>query len=54
MKVVRHWNTLPGEIVDAPCLKVSKASYEMALSKLTWWEDVPALHDFVDRVLRHQ
>lgn len=35
MKVVRHWNTLPGEIVDAPFLEVFKASLEMALSKPT-------------------
>ncbi|KFP09301.1 hypothetical protein Z169_01553, partial [Egretta garzetta] len=34
MKVVRHWNRLPREAVDAPCLEVFKARLDGALSNL--------------------
>ncbi|KFW68042.1 hypothetical protein AS28_00584, partial [Pygoscelis adeliae] len=33
-RVVRHWNRLPGEVVDAPSLEVFKASLDGALSNL--------------------
>ncbi|KFO64103.1 hypothetical protein N302_15566, partial [Corvus brachyrhynchos] len=32
--VVRHWNRLPREVVDAPSLEVFKASLDRALSNL--------------------
>ncbi|KFV43821.1 hypothetical protein N341_09894, partial [Tyto alba] len=32
--VVRHWNRLPREVVDAPSLEVSKARLDRALSNL--------------------
>ncbi|KFW65077.1 hypothetical protein AS28_14335, partial [Pygoscelis adeliae] len=34
MRVVRHWNRLPGEAVDAPSLDVFKVRLDMALSNL--------------------
>ncbi|KFR01317.1 hypothetical protein Y956_07005, partial [Nipponia nippon] len=34
VRVVRHWNRLPTEVVDAPSLKVLKARLDEALSNL--------------------
>ncbi|KFV43130.1 hypothetical protein N341_04627, partial [Tyto alba] len=34
MRVVRHWNRLPREVVDAPCLKLFKARLNRALNNL--------------------
>jgi len=34
MRVVKHWNRLPREAVDAPCLEVFKARLDGALSNL--------------------
>ncbi|KFW63463.1 hypothetical protein AS28_14320, partial [Pygoscelis adeliae] len=34
MGVVRHWNRLPREVVDAPSLEVFKAKLDGALSNL--------------------
>ncbi|KFZ47208.1 hypothetical protein N321_13855, partial [Antrostomus carolinensis] len=34
VKVVRHWNRLPREAVDAPSLEVFKARLDEALSNL--------------------
>ncbi|KFM13747.1 hypothetical protein AS27_14193, partial [Aptenodytes forsteri] len=34
MRVVRHWNRLPSEVVDAPSLEVFKARLDRALSNL--------------------
>ncbi|KFP98987.1 hypothetical protein N329_12387, partial [Haliaeetus albicilla] len=34
VRVVRHWNRLPREAVDAPCLEVFKARLDGALSSL--------------------
>ncbi|KFQ95120.1 hypothetical protein Y956_14818, partial [Nipponia nippon] len=33
-RVVRHWNRLPTEVVDAPSLEVCKARLDGALSNL--------------------
>ncbi|KFV94113.1 hypothetical protein N327_08820, partial [Fulmarus glacialis] len=34
MRVVRHWNRLPREVVDAPSLEMFKARLDEALSNL--------------------
>ncbi|KFP20383.1 hypothetical protein Z169_01126, partial [Egretta garzetta] len=34
LRVVRHWNRLPREIVDAPSLEAFKARLDVALSNL--------------------
>ncbi|KAK4813073.1 hypothetical protein QYF61_007575 [Mycteria americana] len=34
VRMVRHWNRLPGEVVDAPSLEVFKARLDGALSNL--------------------
>ena len=33
-KVVKHWNRLPKEVVDAPSLEISKMRLDVALSNL--------------------
>jgi len=38
LRVVRHWNRLPREAVDAPSLEVFKARLDGALSNLVWWK----------------
>ena len=35
-RVVRHWNRLPKEVVDAPLLKAFKARLDVALGSLVW------------------
>jgi len=34
MKVVRHWNRLPREVLDAPSLEMFKVRLNRALSNL--------------------
>jgi len=36
MRVVKHWNRLPREVVDAPSLEPFKARLDRALSNLVW------------------
>jgi len=36
MRVVKHWNRLPREVVEAPSLETSKARLDGALSNLVW------------------
>ena len=38
MRVVRHWNRLPREVVDARSLEVFKARLDGALGSLVRWE----------------
>ena len=38
IRVVRHWNRLPREAVDAPSLEVFKARLDGAFSNLVWWK----------------
>ena len=35
-KVVKHWNRLPEEVVDAPSLVAFKARLDVALGSLVW------------------
>ena len=35
--MVRHWNRLPREVVEAPFLEVFKARLDEALGNLVWW-----------------
>ncbi|KFU90723.1 hypothetical protein M959_14721, partial [Chaetura pelagica] len=34
VRVIKHWNRLPGELVDAPSLEVFKARLDVALYSL--------------------
>jgi len=36
MRVVKHWNRLHREVVDAPSLETVKARFDGALSNLIW------------------
>ena len=36
-RVVRHWNRLPKEVVDAPSLEAFKARLDVVLGSLVWW-----------------
>jgi len=36
MRVVKHWNRLPSEVVEAPPLETFKARLDRALSNLVW------------------
>jgi len=38
MRVVRHWDRLPREVVAAPSLAVLKARLDGALSNLVYWK----------------
>jgi len=38
VRVVRHWNRLPGEVVAAPSLEVFKARLDGALNNLVPWK----------------
>ncbi|GAB0210182.1 hypothetical protein GRJ2_003484000 [Grus japonensis] len=37
VRVVRYWNRLPREVVEAPSLEVFKARLDEALGNLVWW-----------------
>ena len=37
MRVVRCWNRLPEEVMDAPSLEVFKARLDGALGNLVWY-----------------
>jgi len=36
MRVVKHWNGLPREVVNAPSLETFQARLDRALSDLVW------------------
>jgi len=36
MRVVKHWNRLPREVVESPSLETFKARLDRALSNLVW------------------
>jgi len=36
--VVKHWNGLPSEVVDAPSLQTFEVSFEVALRNLIEWK----------------
>ena len=35
--MVKHWNRLRKEVVDAPSLEAFKARLDVALGSLVWW-----------------
>ncbi|KAK4825166.1 LOW QUALITY PROTEIN: hypothetical protein QYF61_024555 [Mycteria americana] len=37
-RVVKHWNRLPGEVVNAPCLSVFKRRLDNALNTMESWK----------------
>jgi len=43
MRVVRRWNRLPREVVDALSLELLKARLDGALSNLIWWKVYPLM-----------
>ena len=42
LRVVKHWNRLPREVVDAPSLETCKARLDRAFEQPSLVEDVPA------------
>ncbi|KAK4832947.1 hypothetical protein QYF61_026603 [Mycteria americana] len=38
VRVVRHWNRLPREVVDVPSLEAFNARLDEAVSDLVWWK----------------
>ncbi|KAK4808831.1 hypothetical protein QYF61_001339 [Mycteria americana] len=42
-RLVRHWNRLPREVVDAPSLEVFKARLDGALSNVVYWKRYPSV-----------
>ena len=51
MRVVRHWNGLPSEAVDAPSLEAFKARLDGAVSSLVWLEaSLPIAEDWNEMV----
>ena len=38
MRVVRYWNRLPREVMDAPSLERFKARLDGTLGNLVWWK----------------
>jgi len=38
MRVMKHWNRMPREAVEAPSLETFNTRLEGALSNLAWWK----------------
>jgi len=52
-RVVKHWNRLPKEAVDAPSLEAFKARLDVALGSLVWWLATQVFDQSLTKLANH-